>query len=415
MRNGAQQARVILAPQGEDSVAAAMPSTRETLDRAMAGEPISREDASTLLRSTGTDLVALMHAASRLRDRGKGTTVTYSRKVFIPLTNLCRDKCGYCTFAKAPNHPDARTLTPDEVMAIARAGQEQGCNEALFSLGEKPEERYALARNLLQQLGYRRTVDYLADMCEQVFKETGLIPHANCGVLSEEELDRLREFNGSMGLMLESASDRLMERGQAHFGCVGKAPVARLQTMAAAGERGIAFTTGMLIGIGETLEERVDTLFAIRDLHARSGNIQEVIIQNFRVKPDIRMRDRAEPSVLDMVRAIAVARLILGPQMNIQAPPNLTPDAYQVYLLAGINDWGGVSPVTRDHINPERAWPMIEELRTVTEEAGFDLRERLCLYPEYVHQPAFVRDSLAARIETLVDATGLVKEEATAA
>jgi 7,8-didemethyl-8-hydroxy-5-deazariboflavin synthase CofG subunit len=415
MQNGAQQARVILAPQGEDSVATAMPSTRETLDRAMAGPPISREDASKLLRSTGTDLVALMHAASRLRDRGKGTTVTYSRKVFIPLTNLCRDKCGYCTFAKAPNHPDARTLTPDEVMAIARAGQEQGCNEALFSLGEKPEERYALARNLLQQLGYRRTVDYLADMCEQVFKETGLIPHANCGVLSEEELDRLREFNGSMGLMLESASDRLMERGQAHFGCVGKAPVARLQTMAAAGERGIAFTTGMLIGIGETLEERVDTLFAIRDLHARSGNIQEVIIQNFRVKPDIRMRDRAEPSVLDMVRAIAVARLILGPQMNIQAPPNLTPDAYQVYLLAGINDWGGVSPVTRDHINPERAWPMIEELRTVTEEAGFDLRERLCLYPEYVHQPAFVRDSLAARIETLVDATGLVKEEATAA
>ena len=373
----------------------------------------TREEAYRLIRTEASELVALMLAASTLRDCHKGRLVTYSRKVFIPLTNLCRDKCGYCTFAKPPSHPDAKTMTPDEVLAVARAGRAQGCKEALFSLGEKPEEIHALAREHVRRLGYVSTTEYLVAMCRLVFEETGLIPHANCGVLTRDELLQLREFNGSMGLMLENVSERLMLPGGAHYGCPGKLPAVRLETMATAADLGIAFTTGLLIGIGETPEERVDSLFALRELQERCGNIQEVIIQNFRAKPDIRMRAWGEPSALEMLRTIAVARLVLGGEQNIQAPPNLTPDAYQMYLLAGINDWGGISPVTLDHINPERAWPMINELREMTAEAGFELRERLCLYPEYVARPEFMRESLRPRIETLVDERGLVREEET--
>jgi 7,8-didemethyl-8-hydroxy-5-deazariboflavin synthase CofG subunit len=299
------------------------------------------------------------------------------------------------------------------VLAIARAGRAQGCKEALFSLGEKPEELNSLAREHLRQLGYPTMTAYLAAMCELVYEQTGLLPHANCGVLSREELLMLREVNASVGLMLESASPRLLEPGQAHFGCPGKEPSLRLDTIATAGELGIACTSGILIGIGETLEERVQALFALRELQQRSANLQEVIVQNFRVKPDIRMRAWGEPTLLDMLRTIAVARLVLGGEQNIQAPPNLTPDAYQMYLLAGINDWGGISPVTQDHINPERAWPLLNELRQMTAEAGFDLRERLCLYPEYVNQPVYVRERLRPRIEALVDASGLVREEET--
>ena len=254
---------------------------------------------------------------------------------------------------------------------------------------------------------------YLAAMCKLVFDETGLLPHVNCGVLSQDELLELREYSASMGIMLENVSERLMEPGQAHYGCPGKAPAERLATMERAAALGIAFTSGILIGIGETPEERVDSLFALRELQDRSGNLQEVIIQNFRVKLDIRMRSWGEPSVLEMLRTIAVARLILGGEQNIQAPPNLTPDAYGMYLLAGINDWGGVSPVTLDHINPERAWPMIRELREATAEAGFELRERTCLYPEYLARPSYVRDELRSRLESLVDPSGIVKEEET--
>jgi FO synthase len=304
-------------------------------------------------------------------------------------------------------------MTPDEVLAVARAGREQGCKEALFSLGEKPEEVHALAREHLGQLGYRRTVDYLADMCRLVFEETGLLPHVNCGVLTREELELLSPYAASMGIMLENVSDRLMLPGQAHYGCVGKQPSLRLETMRTAGELGIAFTSGILIGIGETLEERVDSLYALRELQDESGNVQEVIIQNFRVKPDIRMRHAGEPSALEMVRTLALGRLILGPEQNIQAPPNLTPEAYQQYLFAGINDWGGVSPVTLDHINPERAWPMIRELRDTTAEAGYELRERLCLYPEYLANERFVREPLRARMAALVDERGIVREEET--
>lgn len=391
------------------------PSTtvRGALERAVAGEALSRDDYYRLIRASATDVPALLLAASTLRDRGKGRTVTYSRKVFIPLTNLCRDKCGYCTFVKAPGHPDAKTMTPDEVLAVARAGQAQGCKEALFSLGEKPEEVHPIAREHLRHLGYPTMNSYLAAMCDLVYRETGLLPHANCGVLTRDELLELRESNASMGLMLESVSERLLEKGQAHYGCPGKAPALRLETMATAGELGVAFTTGILIGIGETLEERVDSLLAIRDLHEQHRNIQEVIVQNFRVKMDIRMRHWREPSSMDMLRTIAVARLILGPDQNIEAPPNLSPDTYQMYLFAGLNDWGGLSPVTKDHINPERAWPMIRELGSVSAEAGFELRERLCLFPEYTRQPRFVRDGLRSRIEALVDERGIVRQEET--
>ena len=381
--------------------------------RHLSSANVDREEAYRLIRAEGSELVGLLLTASKLRDRYKGRLVTYSRKVFIPLTNLCRDKCGYCTFARPPSDPTAKTMTPNEVLAVARAGRERGCKEALFSLGEKPEEVHALARQHLRDLGYGSTVEYLAAMCKLVFDETGLIPHVNCGVLTRDELLLLREQCGSMGIMLENVSERLLEPGQAHYGCPGKHPALRLETIRTAGELGIAFTSGILIGIGETPEERVDSLYALRDLQTESGNLQEVIIQNFRVKPDIRMRAWGEPSALEMLRTIAVARLVLGGEQNIQAPPNLSPDAYQMYLLAGINDWGGISPVTLDHINPERAWPMVAELRAATAEVGFELRERLCVYSDYLARPEFVRESLRKRIEALVDERGLVRVEET--
>ena len=384
-------------------------------DRAISGCPLSRDEAYELMRTSDDDVHLLARAAGAVRDHGRDRTITFSRKVFIPLTNLCRDKCGYCTFAKAPRHPEAKTMTPDDVLAVARAGAAAGCKEALFSLGEKPEDRYGLARLQLRRLGYASTVDYLVAMCALVHDETGLIPHANCGVLNRDELLALRDVNGSMGLMLESTSDRLLERGQAHFGCIGKMPATRLETMAMAGEMQVPFTTGILIGIGETLDERVDSLFAIRDLHQTHGHIQEVIIQNFRAKPDTRMRAWPEPGALDMVRTIAVARFILGPTMNVQAPPNLTPDAHHMYLQGGINDWGGISPVTRDHINPERPWPAIENLRRLTEQCGFALRERLCIYPEYAQRDTFVRPRFRDQVRVWTDGQGLVPQSPWAA
>ena len=387
------------------------PAFEELLSRAVSGATLSREDGERLIAARGAELPALMLGASVVRDQGRGRTVTYSRKVFIPLTNLCRQKCGYCTFARGPKDPLARTMTPDEVLAVAEAGRRQGCKEALFSLGEKPEEVYDFVRDDLRRFGHETTISYLKEMCELVLSETGLLPHANPGIMAREEVAALRECNVSMGLMLETTSERLHAKGQAHFNCPGKVPELRLDTMRYAGELGVAFTTGILIGIGETWQERIDSLFAIRDAHEEHGNIQEVIIQNFRVKDDIPMRHRDEPSVFEMLRTIATARLILGPAMNIQAPPNLTPDAYGLYLLAGINDWGGVSPVTRDHINPEAPWPKLLELRDVTEEAGFELRERLALYPEFVTRDGFVRESCRPGIERWTDESGLVRWE----
>jgi 7,8-didemethyl-8-hydroxy-5-deazariboflavin synthase CofG subunit len=395
-------------------IPAASSRTYAILEQALAGRKLEYQDGVALIEAPDEDVPAIMAAAAFLRDKHKGRVITYSRKVFIPLTNLCRDKCGYCTFAKAPRDPAAKTLTPDEVLAIARAGKALGCKEALFSLGERPEEMHQLARDHLRKLGYPSTIAYLKDMCELVLKETGLLPHANPGIMTPEELDSLWEVNASMGIMLESTSERLMEKGQAHYGCPGKAPGLRLQTMRDAGDRKIAFTTGILIGIGETRAERVDSLLAIRDVYESHGNIQEVIIQNFRVKPDIRFRHRDEPTLDDMLRTLSVGRLLLGGEMNLQAPPNLTPDDYGTYLGAGINDYGGISPVTRDHINPERAWPLIDELSETCTQRGFVLRERMALYPEYLKpELGYVRAGIAPIIENLADAQGLVSEKAT--
>jgi len=384
----------------------------EILTKAVGQEEVPREEAYQLMRATGSEVPALMLAASLVRDRYRPRTITYSRKVFIPLTNLCRDTCGYCTFVRQPDDPAAHTMTPDQVLAAARAAKRADCKEALFSLGDKPELKYPSYRRWLKERGYETTLAYLRDMCQLVYQETGLLPHVNPGLMAPEDIASLRQVSVSAGIMLESVSTRLLRRDQAHHRCPDKVPKQRLAMIEAAGRQKWAFTTGILIGIGETAEERVDSLFAIKELHDRYGHIQEVIVQNFRTKPDIAMRDHPEPTLLDMLRTIAVARLILGGRMNIQAPPNLSPDAHQLCLFAGINDWGGVSPVTRDYINPERPWPNIVELRETTAVAGFELRERLAIYPEYVVQRnGFIPDAFARRISELADGAGFVKKE----
>jgi 7,8-didemethyl-8-hydroxy-5-deazariboflavin synthase CofG subunit len=386
---------------------------QEILDKALAEERLSAQDGYTLMQAMGSDLPALLHAASMLRDRHKGHNVSYSRKVFIPLTNICRDRCGYCTFRKDPWESGAKTMTPDEVLAVAEAGAKLGCKEALFSLGDKPEVLYPEYRAELATIGYRRTLDYLRAACELVLEHTPLLPHANPGLMSYHDLAMLRELNVSMGMMLENVSERLLAPGATHDDAPDKRPALRLKTLENAGKLKIPFTTGILLGIGERLEERVDSLRAIRRLHEEYGHIQEVIIQNFRVKPTIPMQNWPEPTLLDMLKTIAVARLLLGGAMNIQAPPNLTPDAYQLLLLAGINDWGGVSPLTIDFINPEAPWPKIQELQRVTGELGMVLRERLAIYPEYVTMyPEYMPVSLRDRILGYVDMEGFVREEA---
>jgi 7,8-didemethyl-8-hydroxy-5-deazariboflavin synthase CofG subunit len=369
---------------------------------------ISRADADRLIRATGGELLELLKEASALRDGRTGPVITYSRKVFIPLTNLCRDRCGYCTFAREPGDAKAHTMSPDEVLAVARAGQKAGCKEALFSLGDQPELRYPEYRDWLEQRGFRTTIEYLRAMCQLVFEETGLLPHANPGVLSREEMELLRPVNASMGMMLETASARLLAPGEAHHRCPDKVPKIRLAALETAGELRIPFTTGILIGIGETLDERLDALFAIREINEKHGHIQEVIVQNFRAKPDTLFAGRLEPTALDVARTAAVARLILGSTMNLQVPPNLSQDAYGFYLLAGINDWGGISPVTRDFINPEMAWPQIAALRAVTAEAGFELRERLAAYPEYLRDSQWMTGTLRQKALAWTDDAGLV-------
>jgi 7,8-didemethyl-8-hydroxy-5-deazariboflavin synthase CofG subunit len=368
---------------------------------------ISRSDAVRFLRATGGELLDVFHAASAIRDARTGRTVTYSRKVFIPLTNLCRDRCGYCTFAREPGDAKAATMTPEEVLAVARAGRDAGCKEALFSLGDKPELRYPEYREWLEARGFRSTIEYLRAMCQLVFEETGLLPHANPGVLSRAEMEMLRPVNASMGMMLESASARLLAPGEAHYRCPDKVPKVRLASLETAGQLRIPFTTGILIGIGETIEERVDALFAIREVHEKYRHIQEVIVQNFRAKPDTLFAGREEPTAQDTARTAAVARLILGSSVNLQVPPNLTQDSYGIYLRAGINDWGGISPVTRDFINPEMAWPQIPALAAVTHEAGFELRERLAAYPEYLRDPQWMAEPVRRRALALVDDRGL--------
>jgi FO synthase len=345
----------------------------------------TREELLSAGALQGSALEELLGAAAAVRDQQWGRTITYSPKVFIPLTTMCRDTCGYCTFVKKPGSPGARYMTPDEVLAVAEQGRALGCKEALFSLGEKPELRYPEARAELAALGYERTIDYLRDMCALVLERTGLLPHANAGTLANEDVALLKPVTASMGMMVENMSRRFSGKGMPHHACPDKVPLQRLRTLEAAGRHAVPFTTGILIGIGETWEERIDALLAIRDVHDRFGNIQEVIVQNFRAKAGTAMQDHPEPTHADMMRTLASARLLLHPGISLQAPPNLD-DAYAEFIRAGLNDWGGVSPLTRDFINPERTWPEREALRGATESMGYALAERLTVYPAFVER-----------------------------
>src|SRR5437588_5774954 len=380
------------------------------LEQARRGQRMSREEALVLACRNGqpepVPLDELLGAASQVRQQGKGKTVTFSKKVFIPLTTLCRDYWSYCTFRKDPGQPGANFMRPEEVLEVAEEGKRAGCKEALFSLGDQPERIFPEAREFLRRQGYARTLDYLAAMCELVLERTGLLPHANPGVMDGAALDKLKESNASVGLMLENLSVRLMGDGLPHANAPDKVPALRLRTIEEAGKRSIAFTTGILIGIGETMEERIDSLLAIRKMHEKYGHIQEVIVQNFRAKPQIPMAHHVEPSLEEMLRTLAVARLILGAEMNLQAPPNLSYEGFPRLLDAGINDWGGISPVTKDFINPEAAWPQISKLQKETEERGFLLRERLALYPEFVTQENFLTSHVREKVNALAGPDG---------
>ncbi|MEO2174490.1 MAG: 7,8-didemethyl-8-hydroxy-5-deazariboflavin synthase CofG, partial [bacterium] len=326
----------------------------------------------------------LLTQAAKMRDQGHDRLLSYSRKVFVPLTQLCRDSCHYCAFAQSPRQLEGAYLTPDQVLDIAHAGKVAGCKEALFTLGDKPELRYQGAREALAALGYKSTIEYLRAMALLVFEETGLLPHLNPGVMTSTEITSLREVSVSMGLMMESTSERLMQKGGCHYGSPDKEPARRLESIDEAGRQSIAFTTGILIGIGETRTERIESLLALRASHARFGHLQEIIIQNFRAKAGTRMALAAEPDIADLQWTVAVARLIFGPHMNIQAPPNLSVTGIADLIAAGINDFGGVSPVTPDYVNPEAPWPHLDNLAKQTAASGKIMVERLALYPEYI-------------------------------
>jgi FO synthase len=384
--------------------------SRRALIRARRGKTLSIPEAAALMSIRGEQLEELLALAASLRELGHGRTVTYSRKVFVPLTMLCRDRCHYCTFAKPPARLDAPFLTPEQAVAIAERGREAGCKEALFTLGDKPEDRYPVARGWLEARGYGSTLDYLRAVAIRVIEETGLLPHLNPGVMRWEDMARLKHVSASMGLMLEQATDRLMRRGLRHYHSPDKAPAVRLRTIEDAGRLSIPFTTGILVGIGETLEERAASLFAMRELHRRSHHIQEVIVQPFRAKPRTAMRRHPEPGAEELLATVATARVVLGPRMHLQSPPNLLVPDYERLLDAGIDDWGGVSPVTADHVNPVAPWPQLEELERRTAERGLVLRERLCVYPEYARRPQpFIAGRMQRAVGRLLGDDGLAR------
>ena len=364
-------------------------------------------DSDALALATFTETRALADVASILRDQGFRNTVTYSRKVFIPLTHLCRDVCHYCTFAQVPRKVMAPYMSIEEVLEVARHGAAMGCKEALFTLGEKPELRYKAAREALAEMGYESTTDYLFAAAKAVFEETGMLPHLNPGNLEPEELARLKTVSPSMGIMLESASERLCEKGMPHYGSPDKIPAVRLQTLANAGIAKVPFTTGILIGIGETRLERIESLLAIREIHEQYGHVQEIIVQNFRAKAETKMVNAPEPDLNELLWTIAIARLIFGPTMSVQAPPNLSPGVLPQIVHAGINDWGGVSPVTPDFVNPEAPWPHLDELARETAAAGKFLTERLTMYPDYaVDLDRWAHPDLHVRMLEMIDAEG---------
>ena len=381
---------------------------RRALARADAGKALSLDEVESLLTARGGDLTRLMRTAARLRDLGHGDIVTYSPKVFIPLTMLCRDHCHYCTFAKPPAKLDAAFLTPEEAVSIAEAGRAMGCKEALFTLGDRPEDRYPAARQWLDERGFGSTLDYVRAVAIRVVEATGLLPHLNPGVMTYEEIARGKHVSASMGLMLESSSARLSGKGGPHFGSPDKVPSVRLRTIEDAGRLAVPFTTGILVGIGETVRERAESLLVMRDLHRRYRHVQEVIVQNFRAKAGTAMQRAAEPDDEEFVAAVATARVVFGPHMHLQAPPNLSDAAQQGRLLdAGIDDWGGVSPLTPDHVNPEKPWPTIEALMRTTASRGKRLTERLTIYPEFATRPdPFVAGKMRAPIAALMQPDG---------
>jgi FO synthase len=376
------------------------PSAARSAARARLGAPLSREAAIALLETfeAGDELLA---AARALRDANWGRVLTYSPKVFLPITNLCRDRCTYCTFRKDPDDPAAWTMTPADIRTWSERGKRLGCVEALMCLGDKPELAFRSYRAVLAGLGYATTVAYLVHACE-IALEAGLLPHTNAGLLSRDDMRRLRPLNVSMGLMLETVAERLRNRGEVHQWAPDKEPRLRLAMLEEAGELRIPFTTGLLLGIGETLGERVDTLLAIRALHRRHGHIQEVIVQSFRAKPTIPCADAPEPDVDDLARTVAVARLLLDPEVSVQVPPNLShPGEHRTLIAAGLNDWGGISPLTPDYVNPEAPWPHVASLAETCDGAGYGLAPRLPIYPAFVAAPGFLDGGLRKAVETL--------------
>ncbi len=370
------------------------------------------ERSAALLLAEETDTQLLIDIAAGLRDKGHDNVVTYSRKIFIPLTQLCRDVCHYCTFAQTPKRLDSPYLSIEQMLEVARRGAELGCKEALFTLGEKPELRYRAARQALAKMGYASTLEYLHDAARRVYEQTGLLPHLNPGNMTAEEFAMLRPVAPSMGIMLESSSPRLTARGMPHYGSPDKFPDVRLATIDAAGSACVPLTSGILIGIGETRLERIESLLALRELHAAHGHLQEIIIQNFRAKPGTKMSGAAEPDVDDLLWSIAVARIVFGPRMNIQAPPNLSPGVLPQLLSAGINDWGGVSPLTPDFVNPEAPWPHLDELERETAHAGKHLEERLTIYPDYVRRAGTWTDAAwHTPLKRLTDADGFPRHD----
>jgi len=369
--------------------------------------PAPDPELALSLLSGETDAGALFAEARRMRDEGHGRTVTYSRKVFVPVTTLCRDRCTYCTFAKPPGAGGAY-LTLDEAMAFVRAGERRGCTEALLTLGDRPEERWPEARRFLAGAGHATTAEYVCALVERIVADTGVLPHANPGLMDEATMRRLRRSSPSLGLMLENISPRLMEPGMPHHDCPDKDPAARMETIALAGRLKIPFTTGILIGIGETPAEIVDSVFALADLHRRTGHLQEIIVQNFSPKADTRMRAVEPPDPRYVATATALVRWVFGPAMNVQVPPNLSED-FSVFLDAGINDWGGVSPITIDWVNPEAPWPHLSHLDRVTGGAGFELRRRLPVYPEFISD-AWIDPGLMPRLRSMIDDQGYALE-----
>lgn len=380
----------------------------EILLKAENGGPLKREDAISLSRLDRKEIPFLLLAASGIRDRGKWRTLTFSRNVFVPLTQLCRNRCGYCTFKYEPGEGPL-LLMPREVVEMAKKGASLGCTELLFVTGDKPELIYPEYREALGKLGYRSTAEYLIAMGEAGLREN-IFPHTNLGLATRDELQAFRETNPSMGLMLENISPRLLKRGEAHYGCPDKVPRQRMKTMEIAGELRIPWTSGILVGIGETWEERIDSLYVLKELNDGFGHIQEIIIQNFSPKHGILMEKYPPPDFIDMLKIVAIARLIFGEGMNIQIPPNLNPDTYPLFIHAGVNDLGGVSPITIDYVNPEAPWPKLERMKSVIEEMGFTLKERLPVYPEFIDHK-HINDDLLKLVRDSVDEQGYVPLE----